>query len=76
MAATARARITLEGYFARADTPMKNSPTGKLMAKILEHSPEMDLDQCRDIAHECLLGVGGKHRIADAYARFLKRSGG
>lgn len=46
-------------YFARQDTPMVDSPVGRLMVRVLEKNPEMDCDAARTEARR-LLDVAAK----------------
>lgn len=63
--------MTLDQYFGRRDSPMKESPVGKLMIRILGDFPEMPYDDARERAREALVGIGGEHRLPLAYNRFL-----
>lgn len=67
--------VTLDEYFARSDTPSKNSPVGKLMLRILAEFPEMDREEARNRASKALLGMGSVRRQILAYNRFLHALG-
>lgn len=60
-------------FFDQPDAPAEGSPVGTLMQKIHAEFPDLDLETIRAEAREALLGVGGAHRIAHAYQRWLSK---
>jgi hypothetical protein len=45
--------LTLQEWFKQSDTPLENSPIGKLIVRILEESPELSFEEARRQANEC-----------------------
>lgn len=53
-----------EAYFARRDTPSRNSPVGRLMIRIMQEDKEVSFDDARTKAIECLARAAGKRNYA------------
>ena len=51
---------TLEQYFERPDTPMPNSPCGRLMVRVLGKNPGMDFETARAEAHNLRQQAAGR----------------
>ena len=54
---------TLSQYFGREDTPMAESPIGKVMVKVLEKYPGLNYEGARSKAQEMLTEASGKRRF-------------
>lgn len=52
-------REQIEIYFSQDYTPMKNSPSGLLMQKLLARHPGMDFESAREKAREMLAKAAG-----------------
>ena len=53
---------SIDEYFARPDTPQRNSPVGTVMLKVLEKYPDLGFDAARAKAND-LLAVSAKARV-------------
>jgi len=77
-AATAK---PIAGYFDLATTPSRNSPVGALMRRILDESPDLSLEQAKQLTQQQLLKAAAKrnYRITtpgqdrETAERFRKR---
>lgn len=56
--------MTQEHYFARPDTPSRNSPVGTVMVKVLEKFPGMTFEEARAKANALIQESAGKKRFA------------
>jgi hypothetical protein len=65
--------MNLNEYFNLPDTPMRNSPVGKLMVRILEEFPDLDLEFARTASRIALNGTGGGNRIDEALQKLRRR---
>lgn len=54
--------MTLEEYFGLPDTPMKDSPSGRLIQSIVNDNPGIDFDIARQQAKQCLLNASKRKR--------------
>ena len=52
--------MTLDEYFQMRDTPMKQSPVGLLMQRILEETPDLSFEDARRLAQTQLVKASGK----------------
>jgi hypothetical protein len=52
--------MALDEYFARTDTPMKGSPVGDLMVRVIEKNPGIDFEAARADAHDLLGQAAGR----------------
>ena len=52
--------MTLTEYFALSNTPMPNSPVGRLMQTIVQDEPGINFEEARKQAQECLNRAAGR----------------
>ncbi len=52
----------LTEYFERPDTPMANSPVGKVMIQLVEKRPGITFDECYEEAKRLLAVAAGRKR--------------
>lgn len=55
--------MTVNEYFQLPDAPMKDSPVGALMVRILNESPELSFEHARTQAHLQLAKAAGRRRF-------------
>jgi len=59
----------LNRYFERPNTPMGNSPVGKVMKILALEYPDEELEHIHELARAALDGIGGEHRVQDTLRR-------
>ena len=52
--------MALDEYFARTDTPMKGSPVGDLMVRVIEKNPGISFEAARAEANNLLRQAAGR----------------
>lgn len=60
-----------ESYWKREDTPMKNSPVGKVMQDLITEYPQLTPHQACDLVHEAF-AAGTRTYNQRVYTRLLR----